>query len=126
MRFRTQFSEVPNPVDLSEFNDEPSMTVPDQAMSIQEIMHRHVRGLPVPKNSKMFYGGDKLYPPVHAMSHMDITDAQRMLQSQMETKDKELDDKRKRRKESIAKSKAEKLAKASAVEAPADSPATAE
>ncbi len=28
-------------------NDEPSMTIPDETMSIREILHRHVRGLPI-------------------------------------------------------------------------------
>lgn len=28
-------------------NEEPSMTIPDETMSIREILHRHVRGLPI-------------------------------------------------------------------------------
>lgn len=31
-------------------NDEPSMTVPEQSMTVREIMNRHVRGIPTSGN----------------------------------------------------------------------------
>lgn len=34
-------------LDVGEINTEPSLTVPDQTMSIREIMARYARGLPI-------------------------------------------------------------------------------
>lgn len=55
MKFATQFEYIPNQVEM---NSLPSMTEPDQTMSIPEIIQRFVRGLPV---------DSKVYPNVSGM-----------------------------------------------------------
>lgn len=95
-----------------EVNDKPSETVPDQAMTIEEIMQRHMQGRPVPRSQKMFYGGDQLYPPMEKMSHMDQIDLTRAHAEHIETKKQELAEKRKARKKQIAESKKDEATKA--------------
>lgn len=38
-----------------EINNEPSLTVPDQTMSIQEILERYARGLPIGGQNEGYY-----------------------------------------------------------------------
>jgi hypothetical protein len=44
MKVRTWFQP---PIDLGEVNCYPSVTVPDQTMSLRQILERYARGLPV-------------------------------------------------------------------------------
>lgn len=47
MKFRTQWNGQIGKPRRFDLKAQPSLTVPDQSMTIQEIMRRHARGLPV-------------------------------------------------------------------------------
>lgn len=47
MKFKTQFNNKAHVNRKPEINTEPSMTVPDQAMSVMEIQRRFTRGMPI-------------------------------------------------------------------------------
>lgn len=55
MKFKTQFNLESFPAPRMESIKTPSMTLPDQAMSMTEILRRHKNGLPISGNSTAFY-----------------------------------------------------------------------
>lgn len=116
MRFRTNYNvrheETGDYIMLyPEYNTGESMTVPNQAMSVQEIMLKHARGVPVPRTQNMFYSGDQLYPNIKAMTEMDVTDMLRKNEERMKELDAELDKKRAKRKAAIEAAKKAKAKK---------------
>lgn len=57
-----------------EINRLPSLTIPDQAMSMQEILDRQSRGIPmVGEKFPIYYGEDEELPDFR---HMDLADLQ--------------------------------------------------
>lgn len=55
MNFRTQFSYV---LDEFEHNDQPSITVPDEALSVHQLLHQYSIGAPISAN----YNPEDGYP----------------------------------------------------------------
>lgn len=49
--FNTPYNFVFSP-DMGEFNEEPSLTVPDMSYSIQEMVEKFVRGQALPVNAR--------------------------------------------------------------------------
>lgn len=97
--------EVPRET-KGEWNNDPSMTVPDMAMSLQEMAKRHVQGRPIPKSSRpMYYSGDDMPPPVHKMSEMDIEDMKRQNYDFIKEQENLLQEKRKARKKALQEQK---------------------
>lgn len=45
--FRTQYNYHPDITEIGESNPDPSMTVPDQSLSIKDILYRFAKGLPL-------------------------------------------------------------------------------
>lgn len=68
MKFKNHFNKNEFPDD-GEINDMPSMTVPDMAMSMKDIMKRFASGLPIEGERVPFYGGEDDDLP--DFSHMD-------------------------------------------------------
>lgn len=64
----------------------PSMTIPDQTMSIKDIMARFTRGLPIEGGkTPIYYGEDNDFPD---MSRLDISERQEIIENyQNELKD---------------------------------------
>lgn len=54
-----------------------SQTVPDQSMSMKDMLARFVRGLPLPRAKTPIYDGDVDMPD---FSQMDLVDVQEMLE----------------------------------------------
>lgn len=55
-----------------EVNTQPSLTVPDQSMSIQEILNRYARGLPLDgQRVPVYHGEDNIFPDP---KYMDLVD----------------------------------------------------
>jgi hypothetical protein len=73
MKFRTPYNahELPK---QREHNTMPSMTVPDQTMSIKEIFRRFAQGLPI-EGQKVPVYDDEYIPDV---TKMDLADVQRL------------------------------------------------
>ena len=59
-----------------EKNDQPSKTIPDQTMSVAEIMRRHVRGIPIEAGKVPLYEEENTMPD---LSKMDLVDRQEYL-----------------------------------------------
>lgn len=54
-KFWTPYNYVWTAIPGEDFTDRVSLTVPDQSMSIKDVMSRFVRGLPLPKLQGMGY-----------------------------------------------------------------------
>lgn len=110
IRFQTQWDYAE---EVGEVNTEPSMTVPDMSMSINEIMLRYAQGRPLVKSNHLHYGGDTHYPDPRTM---DITEVEEMrernahkIKELEELRDKEIEEHKAKRKEK--RDKLEKLMK---------------
>lgn len=82
-----------------EINKQPSMTIPDQAMTITEILERHTRGIPFTAGKVPIYEGDEPKPD---FNRMDLSEIQQTVEEAKEfidsTKQK-VYDKRKQKQE---------------------------
>lgn len=56
MKFKTPYTE--NQKSIGEINTRPSQTIPDQAMSVREMLDRHTRGLPMEGVKVPIYDGE--------------------------------------------------------------------
>lgn len=60
-----------------ELNTLPSLTVPDQSMSVDEILQRFATGRPIPDlSSKMTYTGDQYLPD---LKRLDLVEQQELI-----------------------------------------------
>lgn len=57
MKFRNNWTNRPQ--STGEVNTQPSQTLPDQTMSIPEILQRYARGLPITKGKVPIYQGEE-------------------------------------------------------------------
>lgn len=76
MNVRTWFNP---PIRRCEVNDQPSMTIPDQTMSIREILDRFARGLPLGGQRVPVYNGEDDDLP--DLQHMDLADREEYMES---------------------------------------------
>lgn len=60
-----------------EVNNKPSMTIPDQTMSIREILDRYARGLPIEAGKVPIYDGEEYSPDPR---YMDLADRQEYME----------------------------------------------
>lgn len=58
---------------IGEINTLPSLTVPDQSMSVQEILDRYARGLPIGGSRVPIFDEEDDMPDT---THMDLADIQ--------------------------------------------------
>lgn len=65
-----------------EKNTQPGLTVPDQAMTIREIMERYSRGLPLEGERVPVYDGEDEFEP--DLKHMDLADRQAVLEARID------------------------------------------
>jgi len=76
-KIRNRFDEHPTLAEVAEVNTKPSLTVPDQSLSIKELVARYIRG----EDVKIFPGtyaeeGEELFETT-GMSEMDLHDLAR-------------------------------------------------
>ena len=65
MKWKTPYNAKP---DQGEVNNDPSLTIPDEALSIQEILVRHARGLPTTgQRVPIYLGEDEEFPDPRKM-----------------------------------------------------------
>lgn len=63
-----------------EKNKLPSMTIPGQSMTIQEMVARHRKGLPIDQSKGALYQ-DEREDPLKNLDHMDLIDRQAYIDS---------------------------------------------
>lgn len=74
MKFKNHYNSHEFPVD-HEINSLPSLTVPDQSMSMQTILERYARGLPLDDRQRVpFYDGDEYVPDLKRLDLAQIED----------------------------------------------------
>lgn len=79
MRFRSNYASgidadgIEMPVKRYEINEGESMTVPDQAMSIQEMLRRAASGLPLDGGKVPMYEGDEDTEDDDLIGHPDLS-----------------------------------------------------
>lgn len=78
MRWKTPWNAWQFPKKY-EINDQPSMTIPDQTMSMQEILRRFASGLPIQGAKVPEYTGEDDDMP--DMEHMDLAERQEVLEA---------------------------------------------
>lgn len=84
--FRTQYTWKKTP---GEVNDNVIVTIPNQALTVQEIMQRFASGRPIPKSVNMMYTGDDYTPDVRRMDiseYEDLKEATRIELEQLQSK----------------------------------------
>lgn len=110
MKFKTQWNanEFPN---RYEVNTQPSLTIPDQSMSIQEINRRFASGLPLGGQKVAEYdGGEDDFPD---MTHWDLAEREEYIkaaQMELETFQRQLSKNQENYKKAQEKLKAAKKA----------------
>lgn len=62
-----------------EVNNEPSKTIPDQTMTISEMIERHSKGLPIDGGKVPIYNGEDY--PFKDTTNMDLAERQEYLES---------------------------------------------
>lgn len=74
--WRTQFNNQSLPQDQQRFRS-PSRTIPDQSMSVKEILNRYAKGLPLHSSKQVgeYYGDDQYYPDV---AKLDLSEKQEL------------------------------------------------
>ncbi len=61
-----------------EINNEPDQCIPDQSMTVREIMDRFTRGLPLDAGKVPIYEGEEYTPDI---LHMDLADREEYIQN---------------------------------------------
>lgn len=78
VKFRTQYNYFKAKGEEGEKNFQPSMTIPDQTMSIREIMQRYARGLPLDmEKTPVYHGEDDEFPD---MQRLDLAERQEVIE----------------------------------------------
>lgn len=80
MKIRTPYNSKAYPKNY-EVNTMPHMTIPDQTMSISEIMARYARGLPISGERVPVYNGEEDLPD---LDRMDLAERQEALENARE------------------------------------------
>lgn len=65
--------ELATSATFAETTDLASKTVPDQTLSLKELISRHTRGIPVPTFNPVF-DGDENFPDLTRMTPMEVQD----------------------------------------------------
>lgn len=73
MKYKTQFTHREFKHD-NEVNTQPSMTVPDQSLSVKELMERYAKGLPLEGEKVSYYHGEEFVPDLKKMDLSEIDD----------------------------------------------------
>lgn len=84
---------------IREYTVTPSLTVPDQSMTIREILERYARGLPLEAGKVPIYHGED--NPTVDLNAMELTDRMDFIQETMEKGEKakkDLDEQKQARK----------------------------
>lgn len=77
-RFKTPYNALRHQKD-QEVNHEPSKTIPDQSMSLKEILDRHSKGLPVlGERVPIYHGEDEFFPNT---AKLDLAEQQELKNS---------------------------------------------
>lgn len=84
-KIRTPYNWQPK---KGEVNDQPSRTVPDQTMSINEIFRRYAQGLPLGGERMVYYDEEDDTPDLDAMELTDRMDYIQELAEKLEAEDK--------------------------------------
>ncbi|QCS36951.1 hypothetical protein [Tortoise microvirus 32] len=79
-KWRTPYNSKEFPKNY-EVNTQPSQTIPDQTMSVREIMDRYARGLPISAGKVPIYDGDEDLPD---FKKMDLSEQQELLRANAE------------------------------------------
>lgn len=93
MKWKTGYNQADFPND-NEVNNLPSMTIPDQSLTVKEIMHRFARGLSTTQREGEYYGEEDI-PDLRGMDLSEIEDLKlanladiARLQEELQTKEK--------------------------------------
>lgn len=109
MKVRNMFTFDPQSDVVGEVNTLPSLTIPDEVMSMREILIRHSRGLPIAAGKVPIYEGDDSDLPDPRT--MDLADRQ-LLKESLQAELRELDARKAERDKARQKAQDEHLKRA--------------
>lgn len=111
MKFKNHFNHSVDEVTNFEHPVGPSMTIPDQSMSIRTILERYARGIPFEdKVHTPFYDGEEFVPNLKRMDLADIQELKEATDQQVKDLKQKARHEKKQREE--AKKKAAEAARA--------------
>lgn len=96
MEFQSHYNRQNFLIGREEVNVGPSVTIPDQTMSVQEIMKRYARGLTVMGQEGVFNGDEQFIPDLTRMDLSEIEDLKISLAAEIGAMQQELQDKAKK------------------------------
>lgn len=82
---------------LEEVNTLPSMTIPDQSMSVMELMTRHANGQPLTQHQPSPFDGDLDFPDFSRMDLSEKYDLMRRKQAEFQELKRKHEEKRKQK-----------------------------
>lgn len=88
-----------------EVNNLPSLTVPNQSYTLEELLRRHIQGMPTIGNEPIYEGESEF--DMSGLRHMDLVDIQEMKLDIQDTLDKVKQEEDRRTAAKEAKKKAE-------------------
>lgn len=123
--FQTQYNRKSFPDSRNELPVGKSMTIPDQTLSIKQILDRYARGLPLGGAKEPIYEGEEDFTP--DLEHMDLADRQEYLENvekEVSEIKERMDKREKQRAEKKAARAAAEAAQVKALTEPIDNPNT--
>lgn len=91
MKFNNTFSQDSS---YLEVNNEPSLTVPDQSLTVQEILDRFTRRLPTPHTPNLVYSDDD-FPDIRTLDLAEIQQLREDNLNEIKALEQEVDRRRK-------------------------------
>lgn len=79
-----------------EQNNLPSKTVPDQTLTMQEILTRYARGLPISNGKQPIYHGEEEMPDFRTMDLVEIQEYKEEVQARIQEYKNDLENKTKK------------------------------
>lgn len=75
-----------------EYNYQPSKTLPDQTLSLKELLDRYTRGLPIsgPQMHPVFNGDEDFFPDVRRMDISEIHDLKQLVKEDIQNQKDDL------------------------------------
>lgn len=85
-----------------QINNSPSETVPDQTMSIREILVRYARGLPITGGKPHYYDEEQYTPDIKTMDLADLQELHETTRQEVQNLRSQLDDLSKKKQKAAA------------------------
>lgn len=106
MRFKSQWNGIEGENRFEPVSSKPSETIPDQSMSVDELMKRYASGLPLGgERVPIYHGEDEFLPNEKTLDLSEIEDLKIANQEKIDSMQKELSEKKQKKYEDALKNR---------------------